>query len=244
MKIALIGFGKMGKEIAEFVEESQQDTIVSISHGKKKDLDIQGMRNADVVIDFTSPEIVMDNIRIVVGLGVNMVVGTTGWYEQVNEVKKIVQKNKIGFVYGQNFSIGANIFFHINAYASRLISKFEGYDVYGFEVHHAGKKDSPSGTAKKLSDIILNNFITKKALQKDSLNRPIRKDELHFVSVRGGVNPGRHTITFDSFSDEIVLTHQAHNRQGFVSGALLAARFIYEKKGIYTFEDLIKEAIE
>ena len=243
MKIALIGYGKMGQEIEQVIADSKAHEIVSVSFRKDSDsLDLNGIKKADVAIDFTSPEIVMDNIRQVSDLGVNMVVGTTGWYDQLSEVKKMVEEGDIGLIYGQNFSIGANAFFKIVDYASSLFAKYEQYDVYGQEVHHKGKKDSPSGTAKKLAEIIIKNSPNKTSLQTDRLDRQISDSELHFSSVRGGNNPGYHEITFDSMADEISLSHKARGRRGFAEGAIVASEFIKNKKGFYDFSDIFTEA--
>ncbi len=245
MKIALIGYGKMGQEIAQLAKDNKKFEIVSVSFDDAKSgLDKDGIKKADVAIDFTSPEIILSNISEIANLGVNMVIGTTGWYDKISEVKKIVASKEIGLIYGQNFSIGANMFFDIVKYASGLIAKFEGYDVFGVETHHAAKKDSPSGTARKISDIILKNYPSKKVLQTNALDRPIRKEELHFASVRGGRNFGRHEIAFDSHADEIRLIHQAWGRRGFAEGALVAAGFIKEKKGLYDFSDIFDELSE
>ncbi len=242
MKIALIGYGKMGQEIEQVVRAGKKHEIVSVSFRTTSDtLDIDRIKNADVAIDFTSPEIVLKNIQQVSGLGINMVVGTTGWYDQLSEVEKLVEKANIGLVFGQNFSIGANIFFDIIKYASNQINRFEGYDVFGVETHHTGKKDSPSGTAKKLGEIILKNYPSKKILQTEKLDRPVKPEELHFASVRGGRNPGRHEIAFDSKADEIRLIHQAWGRKGFAEGAVVAAEFIKDKKGLYDFSEIFNE---
>lgn len=242
MNIALVGYGNMGQEIQKLVDQAKQHTIVSISFKTNADvLDQKGIKKADVVIDFTSPEIVLDNIQKVAELGKPMVVGTTGWYQQLAEVEKIVVKNKIGLIYGGNFSIGANIYFKILEKAAQLFNKYESYDVYGYELHHTGKKDSPSGTAKKIGDIIIKNFTQKKKLQNESLQRQVEKDELHFASIRGGRNPGHHSVFFDSVADEIELSHQAHGRAGFAEGAIRAAEFIVNKKGIYEFSDVFEK---
>lgn len=241
MKIALIGFGSMGQEIAGIVRRSKDFEIVSVSYKSRNDkLDIRGIQNADVAIDFTSADIVVENINSIFALGIPMVIGTTGWYHQVNKVKRIAKNSSAGLIYGQNFSVGANIFFKILAEASKEISKFK-YDVYGLEIHHAKKKDSPSGTAKKLSEIVLSNFPKKTLFQTDKLNRQIQEEEFHFSSLRGGRNPGFHEIIFDSFADEIKLSHQAHNRSGFAEGALLAAKFIQNRKGIHLFDEVFTE---
>lgn len=239
MKIALIGYGNMGKEIEKSVLESGIHEIVSISRKSGEGgLDIKGIREADVAIDFTSGEAVVDTVRQVAPLRVNMVVGTTDWHEKISEVEKLVKENEIGLVHGKNFSIGANVFFKIAAFGSKLFSQFENYDVFGYEIHHKGKKDSPSGTAKQLANVVMKNFPAKKTVQDGKLDRRIRDDELHFASIRGGQNRGFHEIFFDSPADEISISHQAHSREGFADGAIMAAELIEGKKGFHTFEEL------
>jgi 4-hydroxy-tetrahydrodipicolinate reductase len=242
IKIALLGYGNMGQEVANVVSQSKNHQIVSISHKRSTDsLDKAGIMKADVVIDFTSADAVLLTIKEVAALQKNLVIGTTGWYDRLDEVKSIVKKSGIGLIYGQNFSIGANIFFKIISYASSLVSQFEEYDVYGFEIHHKMKKDSPSATAKKLSQIIQENMPVKKLLQPDRVERQIAPEELHFASIRGGYNPGFHEVIFDSLADEIRLTHAARGRRGFAEGAVMAAEFIRDKKGIYSFDELFSE---
>lgn len=241
MKIALVGFGKMGHEVQNLINEGSTHQVVSISYENAKGpLDKAGIKKADVVIDFSSPEIVVETIKTVSGMGKNLVVGTTGWYESLPEVKKIIKKSKIGFIYAQNFSVGANIFFKIVAFTSTLFSKFGDYDVAGYELHHTGKKDSPSGTAKKLAQVIMENFPKKKVLETGRLDRQITKEELHFASVRAGRYFGYHEVMFDSSADEVKLSHNAHGRRGFAEGALMAAEFIKGKKGFHTFDDVFK----
>lgn len=241
MKIALIGFGHMGQEIEALVKEKGH-SITSISFRERSlGLDKEGIKNSDVVIDFSSPEIILSNIKAVMELHKPMVIGTTGWYQDIGKAQKLVKKYKGSLIYGQNFSIGANIFFEVVAYASGLLSKYKDYDVFGIETHHSGKKDSPSGTARKLSEIIMQNFPLKTKLQLERLDRTIESQELHFVSVRGGRNFGRHEIVFDSPADEIRLTHQAWGRRGFAQGALIAAAFIFSNKGFYNFSDVFND---
>ncbi|MCL5969906.1 MAG: 4-hydroxy-tetrahydrodipicolinate reductase [Patescibacteria group bacterium] len=241
MKIALIGYGNMGQEVENVIKAVGKHKIVSISYKNISDpLDKNGIKKADVAIDFTAPDVILKNIKEVSKLGVNMVIGTTGWYEKLKDVEKIVIQSKTGLIYGQNFSIGANIFFKIVAYGSTLFNKFGNYDVYGMEIHHKGKKDSPSGTAKKLADVIMKNFTKKNILQTARLDRKIEPNEFHFASVRGGVNPGFHQIIFDSLADEIRLEHIAHGRRGFAEGAIMAAEFIKGKKGVFSFDELFK----
>ncbi len=242
MKIALIGFGKMGQEIEQVVLDSKKHEIVSVSFRNQTDsLDLGGIKNADVAIDFTAPDIILDNIKKVSDLGVNMVVGTTGWYDDLDKVNKIVEDSKIGLIYGQNFAIGTNIFFKLVALAASLTSKYGNYDVYGYEVHHKDKKDSPSGTALKTADEIIKNFPSKKRIQTEKLDRKIESDELHFASIRGGRNPGVHEVTFDSLGDSLTISDQNHSRRGYAEGAVAAAEFIKEKKGFYNFSDIFDE---
>lgn len=242
MKIALLGFGKMGHELENLIAESGKHEVVSISRKEIGDgLDTEGIKTSDVVIDFTSADVVLEDIEKVSELGKNMVIGTTGWYADLEKVREIVAKNQTGLIYGRNFSIGANVFFQIVAFASSLFAKFGNYDVAGFEIHHTGKKDSPSGTAKKIADVIMENFPAKKRLETGRLDRQIDKDELHFASLRTGRNFGYHEVIFDSAADEIKLSHSAHSRRGFAEGALLAAEFINGKKGFYSFDEVFKQ---
>ncbi|OGJ10574.1 hypothetical protein A2456_02415 [Candidatus Nomurabacteria bacterium RIFOXYC2_FULL_36_19] len=219
MKIALIGYGKMGQEIEALCKDSEIFEIVSISYkNKDESLDLEGIAKADVALDFTSKDVVLKNIQEVSKLGVNMVVGTTGWSDSLDEVKKIIEKNKIGFIYSPNFSVGVNIFFKMMDNAIKLFAKLPEYDAYGLEIHHKAKKDSPSGTALKIASKIKG---------------------LNFTSIRAGRNPGFHEVVFDSEADGITLSHQAYNRVGFAKGALMAAEFIKNKKGVYSFEDIL-----
>lgn len=242
MKIALIGLGKMGHEVESLIRESGTHQVVSISYESRTgSLDKAGIKKADVAIDFTSPETVVDTIQEVLSLGTNMVVGTTGWYDDLLKVKALVKKYKKGLIYGSNFSIGTNIFFQVVSFASSLYSRFGDYDVAGFEIHHTGKKDSPSGTAKKLASIIMENFPKKRKLETGRLDRQIGKDELHFASIRTGRYFGYHEVLFDSSADEIKLSHNSHSRRGFAEGALIAAEFINGKKGFYSFDEIFKK---
>jgi 4-hydroxy-tetrahydrodipicolinate reductase len=241
MKIALLGHGNMGSEIEKLINELGNHQIVAINLEHLGDqIDEEKVKTADVVIDFTSPQIVIENIKRVSALGKNMVVGTTGWYKNLDEVEKIVTESGIGLIYAQNFSVGANIFFQVVAHAAKLMSRFGNYDVYGFEVHHTGKKDSPSGTALRIAKEIMGNFPAKSSVQTEKLDRQINPDELHFASIRGGRNPGFHQVVFDSSADSITLSHAVHNRRGFAEGALLAAEFIADKKGLFTIDDVFK----
>ncbi len=237
MKIALIGYGNMGREIEEIVKSGGNHEISSIS-SESKGWDAEGIKDCDVVIDFSSPEVAIDNIKKVLEFGKNMVVGTSGWYDRISEVEELVNNAGTGLIYGQNFAIGTNIFFKLVETAGKLASKYGNYDVFGTEIHHKGKKDSPSGTAFKTAEIIMANFPEKKKLETGRLDRKIEEDELHFASLRGGRNPGMHEVTFDSDADSITLSVQNHSRRGYAEGAVMAAEFIKDKKGVYSFDSL------
>ncbi len=237
MNIALIGYGKMGTEIERILNEEGGHSV-RIADFKNNVIDLESIRGVDVAIDFSSPEIVLGTIERVLHGGIPLVVGTTGWYEKLPTVEGWVKNSNGTLLYGQNFSVGANIFFKLVAYASKLASTFGSYDPYGTEIHHAGKKDSPSGTALRTAKEILDNFPAKTRLETGRLDRTILPEELHFSSVRGGVNPGFHEVVFDSAADAITLSHTAHSREGFAKGAVLAAKFLAGKKGLYTFDDV------
>lgn len=239
MKIALIGRGKTGSEIEQLVIKSQHH-LVSVST-KSTGLDLVGIQKADVVIDFSSPDAVIDTIKRVSSMKKNMVIGTSGWYAQLDLVEKIVKKESIGLIYAQNFSIGTNIFFQVVAYTAALCHRFGNYDVYGFEIHHKGKIDSPSGTAFRIAQEVLQNFPTKKTIQTEKLDRKIKDEELHFVSARAGRNPGMHQVVFDSDGDQLTLSEQSHNRRVYAEGAVMAAEFIKNKKGLYSFDQLFQK---
>jgi 4-hydroxy-tetrahydrodipicolinate reductase len=257
MNIALIGYGKMGHEV-ERLALSKGHRIVgkwdqSLSPaGGPPGLAGQGHRealqettqDAEVCIDFTQPQAVLENIRNIASLQKPLVVGTTGWYEHLPEVESVVNQNGIGLVYAPNFSLGVNLFYLIVEKAAELFNPFEDYDVFGSEIHHRHKVDSPSGTAKKLGEIILKKFTRKRRVISESLNRAIAPDEFHLVSVRAGEFPGIHSLTFDSPADTIELTHTVRSRAGFATGALLAAEWILRRKGFYTFEQVLQDILE
>ncbi|MFC1691411.1 4-hydroxy-tetrahydrodipicolinate reductase, partial [Nanoarchaeota archaeon] len=173
-----------------------------------------------------------------------IVMGTTGWNDQMDEVKKIVEENGIGFIYGSNFSIGVNVFFKMIENAAKIMDKVDDYDVYGHEFHHNQKLDSPSGTAKSMANILLDNMSRKNTLVTDVVNRKIEPNELHFSSTRVGNIPGTHSIGFDSTADTIELKHTARNRSGFALGAVMAAEWIQNKKGFFSVEDMMNDVLK
>lgn len=243
-KIALIGYGKMGHMIKDLSRNLPLEIVAIIDpmvEGCKRQINNETLKDAEVCIEFSHPDAVMDNIRQVCDCGRNLVVGTTGWIEQLETVEQIVSEAGIGMVYGSNLSIGMNLFYEVVAKAAEVFSKYDQYDVFGMEQHHKQKADSPSGTAKELSSIILKEYDKKSMAQYDKLDRKIFDVEMHFSSVRGGYIPGTHTISFDSEADTIELTHRVRNRTGLALGAIKAAMWIAGKQGLYTFQDYIRE---
>lgn len=239
MKIALIGYGNMGKEIERAARE-RSIAVGAIIDPKTHPgaLTAAGLRGIDVCIDFSAPETAVDNIRAVASAGKNMVVGTTGWYKRLPEVRRIVARKRIGFLYAPNFSIGMNIFLQLVASAAATADRFAIYDAAISETHHRGKADSPSGTALAIGEIILRAMKSKTSLLTNAPRGRISPKELHVTSTRLGSVPGIHRVTFDSDADGIELVHTAKSRAGFALGALLAARWLKGKKGFYTMNDM------
>lgn len=235
MKIALFGYGKMGKLIEEIAHRKGHEIVAII----KKHEDHPSLNAADVCIDFSSPHATIQNIKKAAASHKPMVIGTTGWMDQLPQVTEIVRNAGIGVVYAANFSIGAHLFYKLVANAGALIDKFDDYEVGGFELHHSAKTDSPSGTAKALGDILLKNMSRKSKVQWEPLNRSVEENEIHFTSLRCGKAPGTHSIIFDSPVDTITLTHEARNREGFASGAITAAQWVLNRTGLFTIDDLL-----
>lgn len=193
----------------------------------------------DVAIDFTVADIVLANIEILAKAGVNTVVGTTGWYDELPQVKKIAAESGIGFLWSSNFSIGVNLFFKLTQEAAKLINQADEYDIWATEIHHNNKADSPSGTAKTLEGILLKNIERKTKIVEEKLDRKIKPNEIHFSSTRGGPVNFAHTIGFDSEADCIEIKHSARSRAGYVLGAVKAAEWLKGKKGYFEMNDFL-----
>ncbi len=245
MNLAIVGYGKMGHEI-EKAAKSRGITVTATidpnrSEASFREITAESLKGADVVIDFTHPDVLVGNVRKVAALKKNMLVGTTGWYDQLDEVKKIVSESGIGFIYSSNFSVGVNVFFKIVEEAAKLIDKVPAYDAFGYELHHSQKADSPSGTAKTVAEILTANIRRKSKINYDRVNRRIAPEELHFASIRAGAIPGTHVVGFDSEADTIELKHTARSRAGFALGAVLAAEWLGRKKGFFEMNDFVNE---
>lgn len=221
MKIALIGYGKMGKLVETMAEKKGHNVISKIApHLKTSTISVETIGEADVCIDFSSADSVIDNLKACALHRKNVVIGTTGWEAQLDEAKRIAETSGIGCVYSPNFSVGVNVFMQIISHAAALVDAFDEYDVAGVEAHHNKKADSPSGTAKALADILR--------------SRISRLKTLEFASIRCGSIPGTHTVILDSPADTITLTHEARSKEGFAQGAVMAAEWIQGKQGFFT----------
>ncbi len=222
MKIALLGYGKMGKLIEQIAIKNGHSIVVRAS---KNFCHWDDLSQADVAIDFSTADAVFDHLSHCIKRAVPIVIGTTGWEERLADLQKMIADRPIGCLYAPNFSIGVYLFSQIVAYAAALMQPWTDYDVSALELHHKTKLDSPSGTAKSLAYQI-----------KEQMPRLA---DLNFASVRCGHMPGTHTIYFDSPVDTITITHQAHSRDGFAQGALLAAQWLKTRTGFFTLQDII-----
>jgi 4-hydroxy-tetrahydrodipicolinate reductase len=242
MNIALIGYGKMGKEIERLAGERKIAVKRIFDVGDNpggKGLTKESLKGVDVCIDFSAPDAALPNIKAAAACGVNIVVGTTGWYNKLRQAEALARSKKIGLLYSPNFSLGINVFFKLVLEAGSLIDKIKEYDVAVSETHHRGKLDSPSGTAVLIGNMILTRMRRKKGLFLETFHGQIPKELLHIASRRVGSVVGKHEVLFDSEQDSIELVHTAKNRTGFALGALVGAEWLKGKKGTFTMRDVV-----
>jgi len=226
-RLAIVGYGKMGRMIEQFAPEYGFSVALKLDEFNNANFEGvtgENFRSIDVAIDFSIPSAVCRNVEGIAALGVNIVVGTTGWLEHVAAVKQAVEANGIGLVWSPNYSVGVNAFFRLVREAARLLESQPAYAAWAWEIHHSAKKDAPSGTLLKLVD----------EMKQAGYTRPI-----DVSSNRAGAHPGTHEIGFDSSADTITLRHTARSREGFARGALQAAKWVVGKKGFYEFADII-----
>lgn len=230
MKIAIIGYGTMGQLVARLAGEQGHDIGLTLASGDSvRDVGelAEQMRGCDVAIDFSVARAVPRNVEVCARAGVPLVEGATGWHTSLDEVKRIANEANAALIYGANFSVGVQIFYRLAARASELFRDLDSYDGFIEEAHHKRKRDAPSGTAIQLSEIVTG-----------ALGR-----EVPVASIRAGYIPGTHRLGFDSAADQISLTHTARSREGFAAGALLAARWIVGRKGVYEFSEVFEEIV-
>jgi 4-hydroxy-tetrahydrodipicolinate reductase len=237
MKIALIGYGKMGKTIEQIALARGHKIVSIIDVDNRDDIKSDAFRSADVAIEFTTPGTAMDNYLACFEAGVPVVSGTTGWLDRLPEVKEMCEKEGKTFFYSSNFSIGVNIFFALNKYLAKIMNQFPQYDVEMTEVHHIHKLDAPSGTAITLAEGVLENIERKDRWVLEKAEKPT---DMTIHAIREGEVPGIHEITYKSEVDTISIKHDAKSRAGFALGAVLAAEFTAGKKGFLGMDDMLK----
>ncbi len=235
----------MGQKIKEIALARGHTVGVIIDQVHKqanyKNIKEADLSEVDVIIDFSSPSAVIENIKVAIEANKNIVIGTTGWQEKLPEIQKLSESNKIGILWSANFSIGVNLYYKMIERAAELINNYEEYDIWGIELHHNNKADSPSGTAKEISKILLEKIFRKDSAIYDKLDRRINPNEIHFSSTRGGPVNFSHTVGFDSASDTITITHSARDRGGYALGAVKGAEWLNGKYGLFTMEDFLNK---
>jgi 4-hydroxy-tetrahydrodipicolinate reductase len=236
MKIALIGYGKMGHMIEEIALQRGHEIVLKIDISNQQDFNKENISKADVAIEFTGPDSAFQNVMRCLEFGVPLVSGSTGWNNKMEEAKTYCSENSGSFLHTSNFSIGVNIFFEVNKLLAKLMASQPEYDVTMKEIHHTQKKDAPSGTAVTLAEQILSNLPRKK----NWVNQPsTTQEELSIISERIDPAAGTHHVKYSSEVDDIEIIHTAHSRKGFALGAVLAAEYISDKKGIFSMKDVL-----
>jgi len=236
MKIALIGYGKMGKAIETIALEKGHEIVLKIDVTNLAEMTAENLQKADAAIEFTGPHSAVENITNCLNAGLPVVSGSTGWLQDWSKIESLCNEKNGSLVYASNFSIGVNLFFELNKRLAQLMSPYPFYDVTMEEIHHTQKRDAPSGTAITLAEQILaENPNKNKWVNNDSTNPA----DLSIISKRIDPAPGTHSIKYSSAIDDIEIIHTAHNRTGFASGAVLAAEFLHNKKGIYTMKEVL-----
>jgi 4-hydroxy-tetrahydrodipicolinate reductase len=231
MKIALLGYGKMGKVIEKILLQRDHEIVLRKSSATTFD----GLLSADVAIDFSVPSVAVENISECLNNSIPVISGTTGWLEHYPVMVKLCEEKNGAFIYGSNFSLGVNLFFDLNEKLAKMMSQFEQYEVEIEEIHHTQKLDAPSGTAISLANGIIENS---KYCQW-TLNENPSETEIYIDAQRIENVPGTHSVIYDSLVDAIEITHTAHSREGFAFGAVIAAEWIFGKKGVFTMKDVL-----
>ena len=238
MKIAIIGYGKMGHVIEQIAKERGNEVVLILDALiNPQDFTAENLRKADVAIEFTRPDAAYDNIMKCFNAGVPVVSGTTGWLEKLPEAKRMCKEEGKTLFYSSNYAIGVNIFFRVNKFLAKLMNHYTNYDVNMQEIHHIHKLDKPSGTAITIAEGIIENVDRKDSWTLDP--KPTDK-QIYIDVLREGEVPGTHTVNYTSPIDDITITHVSHNRNGLALGAVLAAEYLVGKpSGFYTMDDLM-----
>jgi len=245
MKIALLGYGKMGKIIEKIAIDRNHEIVLKIDQDNQHEFTAENLQLADVAIEFSTPDTVLGNIKQCFKAGVPVVVGTTGWYNELPALKQECADSNGSLIYASNFSVGVNLFFHVNKILAKLMNNYPYYDVQVEEIHHTQKLDSPSGTAITIAEGIIENLSNKdKWVNKligdaqESGDETIKNEEVLIESFRINSVPGTHTVIYDSEVDTIEFKHTAHSRNGFALGAVLAAEWIKDRTGFHSIQEM------
>lgn len=231
MKIALVGYGKMGHIIDDIATKKGHEIVARLNETPTQD----NLNNPDVIIEFSNPEVAFENIKVGLEHNIPVICGTTGWLDRKSEIEEIALKNNTAFLYGSNFSLGVNLFFALNEKLADLMKGFPEYQVQLEEIHHTHKKDAPSGTAISLAEGIIKNDDRFDAWKLDET----QNKEIGIFALRQDEVPGTHRVSYKSAVDEIEIKHTAFNRNGFALGAVIAAEWIIGKKGNFTIKDVL-----
>lgn len=251
MRIAIVGFGKMGHVVREAALRSGHEVVSVIDpHAQGPEVtsrtcDAASLANADVVVEFSVPEGIEERMMTYAKAKVPAVIATTGWYADMDRIRQRMQETECSIIWSGNFAIGVHLFFNLVRSAARRMERFPEYDPVVQELFHAGKGDSPSGTSIMLGNILLEELTRKDSLETARLDRKRSDSEIHLSSARGGSHPGTHTVIFDSPVDSIEITHRAHSREGFATGALQAAAWVSDgRKGFFKLDDMLAELMD
>ena len=239
MKIAILGYGKMGQIIEKIAQERGHNILLKINQHNIDELSIENLKKVDVVIDFSTPESAKTNIILSIDANKPIISGTTGWLDDYNEVKDYCIKNDGAFLYASNFSLGVNLFFELNKNLAKLMKKHQQYQINLTEIHHTEKLDAPSGTAISLAEQIISESDIK---NKWTINSENSDEELKIDAQRKGNITGTHSVNYKSETDSISIIHKAHSRNGFALGAVIAAEWMINKKGVFSMHDVLSSS--
>ena len=237
MRVAIIGYGKMGHEIERILLSRGHSVALIIDQNNAHDLNAENLAGVDVAIEFSTPDTAYTNVRTCIECGTPVVSGTTGWHDRLEELQALCREKDSTMIWSSNYSLGVNITFRLNRYLAELMNRFDAYNVAIEEIHHTQKKDAPSGTAISLA----NDIIERVERKGEWVNEPTTNQEaIEIVSLREGTVPGTHTVTYTSADDEISIKHTLFSRSALALGAVVAAEYIAPRKGVFTIDDLFE----
>ena len=237
MKVAIIGYGKMGHEIEQVLLQRGHSVALIIDQENIADLCAEKLADVDVAIEFTTPNTAYNNVRTCIECGTPVVSGTTGWHDKLEELQVLCREKNSTMIWSSNYSLGVNITFRLNRYLAELMNRFDAYNVAIEEIHHTQKKDAPSGTAISLA----NDIISRVERKNEWVNEPTTDGQaIEITSLREGTVPGTHTVTYTSEDDKIEIKHTLFSRRALALGAVVAAEFIAPRKGVFTIDDLFE----